>query len=118
MNTYTKLREKVNSFCNDLRSLQYLTAQSYFEIALADDELNEIPPLVEKAMSQDWRTRSEALESLKKIVHVIAFGDLTTRDLKNKAMKLNIRGWSRMTKSELLSAIYHKERPNAASRAN
>lgn len=109
-----RLREQVANRLLDLRNLEYLVRTDDFEALFerANDDLRQsIFTLCDGASSIDPSIRYECATVLKEMVRTEAQRDVSMKDLRKDAQKLNVPRYSRMSKSELLSEIaVRKER--------
>ena len=107
-----QLQRDVYNLARDLRCLERVVNSESFRRAYenADDKSQmTLETLILGCMNDDSQLRDACTLSLRAEVRRLNMADWTIRDLRERAYQLGVRGYSRMDKDALLSAIYIKE---------
>lgn len=96
-----------NRIC-DTRNLEYAIRSSSFEEAYlksSKEDQQALEVVIEGVFDSALGVRSETLALLHSWIREKTAKDISIRDLKETARNLNISGYSRMSKSQLLSEL-------------
>ncbi len=113
-----QIRRDVYNLTRDLRCLERTVNGEAFRLAYESaDSTNQVTleTLVLGCMNDDAQLRENCTDTLRAEIRRLNMSSLTIRDLRERAYQLSIRGYSRMDKDSLLSAIITKE-TNAKNR--
>jgi hypothetical protein len=105
-----QVQREVYNLSRDLRCLERIVRSETFVHAYESSENQVIlDTLILGCMNDDSSLRVDCMDSLKAEIRKLNLADWTIRDLRERAYRLSIRGYSRMDKDSLLSAIVLKE---------
>ncbi len=100
--------QEVQGLLRDLRNLEYLLKSEQFALACEraiEPDKRLIDQLIRGSMIDDPKMRTRAMVALKLLIKRYTIEGMSSQDLKDLASQMQIKGWSRMTKDELIGAI-------------
>lgn len=101
-----KLRQEVQRMLLDIRNLDYTLETESFDTAYracTNEDRADIERLIKGCMIDDARMRCSAYIALRGLIR--KYNVRGIHELRDIASLLGIKGWSRLTKEELLTAI-------------
>jgi hypothetical protein len=107
-----QVRREVYNLACDLRCLERTVNSEAFRRAYESADSSHqvtLETLILGCMNDDARLRTDCTDTLKSEIRRLNMADWTIRDLRERAYQLGVKGYSRMDKDSLLSAIITKE---------